>query len=344
VLESGQYVLGPEVAAFEREFASFLGVGHCIGVGSGTDALVVALKAIGVKPGDEVITVSLTAVATVAAIELAEGVPVFADIDPLTRCLSPERINPLVSPKTRAIIPVHLYGQPAPMLDISAIAQRNGLAVIEDCAQAHGALIGDRRVGTFGDAAIFSFYPTKNLGAIGDGGAIVTNSPAVAHQCNLLRQYGWQERYVSGIGGMNSRLDELQAAILRIKLPRLDADNAARRAIAAAFTAAIKGDSLIPPPALFNTTSAMHLYVVECTRNRDLVAGKFAENGIATAIHYPVPIHLQPAYKGRCRGGDDLPVTESVSERILSLPMYPELAKDDVERICSVLAELADPA
>jgi len=335
VLLSGWYILGQEVAVFEDEFAAFCGASHCIAVGSGTDALVIALRASGVGPGDEVITVSHTAVATVAAIELTGAVPVFADIDPMSRCLDPQRIQPLVTSRTRAIVPVHVYGQPADMPAVLAIAREHGLVVIEDCAQAHGAEINGQRVGTFGDAAAFSFYPTKNLGAIGDGGAVVTNSGKMAARCRSLREYGWQERYVSSIPGGNSRLDEIQAAILRVKLPCLATDNARRREIAAAYRSVL-GESIIPPAEIEGTLHAMHLFVVEC-EERDDLAGYLASHGIATARHYPVAVHLQPAYLGRIRGGEELPATESLYRRILSLPLYPELTDASVEKVCAAL-------
>ena len=336
VLESGWYILGSEVKAFEQEFAAFTGTGFSIGVANGTDAVALALLAAGVKGGDEVITVSHTAVATVAAIEQIGAVPVFADIDPVTRCIDPAQIRGLLSPATRGIVPVHIFGQPAPMGDILAIAAEHGLKVIEDCAQAHGAEIDGRRVGTFGDAAAFSFYPTKNLGAIGDGGAVATSSAEVAEACRSLREYGWRERYISAIPGGNSRLDELQAAILRAKLPHLAADNARRREIASRYGAVIDGTIIAPPAAVAGTLHAMHLYVVECDR-RDELAKALAEEGIATARHYPAPVHRQPAYAGRIRGGDRLPVTESLYGRILSLPMYPELTDDQVKRVCTAL-------
>jgi len=337
VLENGYYIMGPEVQAFEREFADYVGAAYCLGVGSGTDAIVIALKACGVQPGDEVITVSMTAVATVAAIEIAGAVPVFVDIDPLKRCINPALIEAQITGRTRAIIPVHLYGQPASMKEICAIAKKHNLTVIEDCAQAHGAMIGDRRVGTFGDIAAFSFYPTKNLGAIGDGGAVVTKSQELAEKCRLLRQYGWRARYVSEIPGMNTRLDELQAAILRVKLAKLDADNAKRRLIADAYAQSINRQILAPPPTVSGTTPVMHLYVAECLQERDSIMNKLAESGISTAIHYPQPVHLQPAYLGRFKGSESLPVTEVLTGRILSLPMYPELNEQQIIRTCTAL-------
>lgn len=338
VLHGGHYILGPEVAAFEEEFAAWCGVVHCIGVASGTDALVLALKGCGVRAGDEAITVSQTAVATVAAIELAGAIPVFCDIDPVSRCLDPARIEALITPQTRAIVPVHLYGQPADMPAICAIADRHGLVVVEDCAQAHGAMIGDRKVGSFGDAAAFSFYPTKNLGAIGDGGAVVTSSADVAEQVVLLRQYGWRERYISALSGMNSRLDELQAAILRVKLPFLDADNQKRRLIAAAYSAAAVTECFRTPAMLAGTTHAMHLYVLECLCDREQVMAAAAAAGIGTGLHYPQPVHRQPAYSSYLRPGQQLPVTERLAASILSLPMYPELHVE-VERIVQFLSD-----
>lgn len=340
VLEHGHYILGSEVVAFEQEFAAWQGADHCIGVANGTDALVLALKACGLRPGDEVITVSQTAVATVAAIELAGATPVFCDIDPASRCIDPACIEPLITPLTKAIVPVHLYGQPAPMIEISAIAQKHRLLVVEDCAQAHGAMIGDRHVGNFGDAAAFSFYPTKNLGAIGDGGAVVTNNLEIAEQCCLLRQYGWKERYVSSISGMNSRLDELQAAILRVKLPFLDADNQRRRDIAEAYSAALYSNFCAAPCQIAGTTNVMHLYVMECLKDREKVMELAAASGICTGIHYPKPVHHQPAYVRYIRQGQKLPVTDQLVSRILTLPLYPGLTGKEVKQICRFLASL----
>jgi dTDP-4-amino-4,6-dideoxygalactose transaminase len=336
VLASGRYILGPEVEAFEKEFATFLGASFCIGVANGTDALALALRATGVLPGDEVITVSHSAVATVAAIEQISAVPVFADIDPISRCLNPMAIEPLISPKTRAILAVHIYGQPAAMEEIVLIAHRHDLKVVEDCAQAHGAELHDRRVGTWGDAAAFSFYPTKNLGALGDGGAVVTNSAEDAERLRLLREYGWKERYISSMPGFNSRLDELQAAVLRTKLLSLAANNARRREIAAAYGEAIDPTKITPPKAVPGTLHAMHLFVVESTQRTKLHDFMCAA-GVGTALHYPQPIHLQPAYAGRIRGGDHLPETESLNRKILTLPMFPELTACQVERVCDVL-------
>ena len=337
-LDSERFILGPEVEAFEKEFAEFLGVSFCVGVANGTDALALALKSTGVSADDEVITVSHSAVATVAAIEQIGGVPVFTDIDPISRCLNPAEIEHLVSPKTKAIVPVHIYGQPAAMDEIVAIALRHGLRVIEDCAQAHGAEVHGRKVGAWGDAAAFSFYPTKNLGALGDGGAVVSNSAECAERVRMLRQYGWKERYISDQPGINSRLDELQAAILRVKLPSLTADNMRRRKIAARYREAIDEKKINPPTTIDGTVHAMHLFVVQSV-HREKLQDVMRAAGIATALHYPKPIHLQPAYAGRIKGSDRLPETESLYRQILTLPMYPELTDSDVEKVCDVLRQ-----
>jgi len=336
VLAAGRYVLGEEVAAFEEEWGRYVGVRFCIGVASGTDALALALRGVGVQPGDEVITVSQSAVATAAAIEQIGAVPVFADIDPTTRCLDPNKLAAVISTCTRAIVPVHLYGQPAPMEAILRVARSHRLKVVEDCAQAHGAEIMGRKAGAWGDAAAFSFYPTKNLAAIGDGGAVVTDQLEVADMVRALREYGWRERYVSVRPGVNSRLDELQAAILRVQLTRLDAWNRRRRAIAEHYRAAVTGSRLTAPARIGGTVHAMHLFVVE-TDEREALRRFLHAEGIGTAIHYPLAIHQQPAYESRIRGGDALPVTERLCRRILTLPGGPQLTDSQVERICAAL-------
>lgn len=338
VLSSGWYILGDEVRNFENEFAAFLGAGHCIGVASGTDAIAIALKAVGVSRDDEVITVSHSAVATVAAIEQIGAVAVFVDIDEATRCIDPDKIKPAVSDRTKAIVPVHIYGQPAPMNRILAIARQNNLKVVEDCAQAHGAEINGQKVGTFGDAAAFSFYPTKNLGAIGDGGAIATCFPEIAERATWLRQYGWKDRYISSMAGLNSRLDEIQAAVLRSQLPFLSENNDRRRQIAERYFAAIDGAKIVAPTKIKDTLSAMHLFVVQC-QDRDNLQKFLKDEGIGTAIHYPEPIHQQPAYSGRVKGCHDLPCTERLYQNILSLPMYPELTDSQVEKISTTLID-----
>jgi dTDP-4-amino-4,6-dideoxygalactose transaminase len=342
VLAGGFYVLGAEVKAFESEFAAYAESKHCIGVGSGTEALHVAIRALGIGPGDEVITTAHTAVATVSAIELAGATPVFADIDPRYYTLDPALVERAISPKTKAIIAVHLYGQPADLGAFSELAKRHGLKLIEDCAQAHGALYQGRRVGSIGDIAAFSCYPTKNLGALGDGGMIVTSDEELATRCKLLREYGWAERYVSHISGFNSRLDELQAAVLRVKLPALNADNARRRAIAARYDSGLEGLPLVLPSRRPETEHVFHLYVVRTGAQRALQEHLRAA-GVGALIHYPVPIHLQKAYLGKVRGGESLPETERAATEVLSLPMYPELGDAEVSAVIAALKSYAWP-
>ncbi|MES1185497.1 MAG: DegT/DnrJ/EryC1/StrS family aminotransferase [Myxococcales bacterium] len=342
VLASGYYVLGTEVKAFESEFAAYATSKHCVGVGSGTEALHVAIRALGIGPGDEVITTAHTAVATVSAIELAGATPVFADIDPKYFTLDPALVERAISPATKAIIAVHLYGQPVDLTAFSELARRRGLKLIEDCAQAHGALHQGRKVGSVGDIAAFSCYPTKNLGAIGDGGMIVTNDDALATRCRLLREYGWAERYVSHISGFNSRLDELQAAILRVKLPALDADNQKRRDIAARYDAELRGLPIELPSRRPETEHVFHLYVLRA-KNRDRLQEHLKAAGVGALIHYPVPIHLQKAYLGKVRGGESLPETERAAREVLSLPMYPELSEAEVGSVIQALRSFAWP-
>ena len=341
-LDSGWYILGKQVAAFEREFADYLGAAHCIGVANGTDALTLALRACGVGAGDAVMTVSHTAVATVAAIELAGALPVLVDIDPVTFTISPQAIeNAVIShrgkAKLKAIVAVHLYGHPAEMAAITELARRFDLRVIEDCAQAHGAKIGDQRVGTFGQIAAFSFYPTKNLGALGDGGAVVTSDAALAERVRLLREYGWRERYVSEIAGMNSRLDELQAAILRVKLKRLDEENEWRRQLARVYDEKLAAAPLQLPALQNNVSHVYHQYVLRAAE-RDQLKERLKEQGIGTLIHYPVAVHQQPAYRNRMLvGGGGLPETERAARSVLSLPMYPQLTGEQAEYVCQAI-------
>ena len=333
VLERGRYILGGAVVAFEREFASFVGATHGVGVGSGTEALHVALRASGLNAGDEVVTVAHTAVATVAAIELAGCVPVLVDIDPEFYTLDPGLFERAITPRTKAVVVVHVYGQAADLAPILEIARTHGLRVIEDCAQAHGASYRGRRVGTWGDVACFSFYPTKNLGAIGDGGMVVTGDATVARRARLLREYGWgSERYVSDVAGWNSRLDEIQAAILRVKLRYLDEDNRARAGLAALYDSMLDGCSLRLPRRRPDAQHVYHLYVVRSSQ-RDELQAHLRSAGVSALVHYPVPVHLQPAYRGRLRGGDALPVTERASREVLSLPIYPELPENDVRMV-----------
>jgi len=338
VLDAGRYILGYEVKAFEQEFASYLGVLHAIGAGSGTEALHLALAACDIKPGDEVITVSHTAVATVAAIELTGATPVFVDIEPRTYTLDPAKLEAAITSRTRVVIPVHLYGHPADMNAITEVARKRNLRVIEDCAQAHGAIDG-RRVGIHGDAGCFSFYPTKNLGAIGDGGMVVTKDGVIASKVRLLREYGWKERYKSEIPGWNSRLDEIQAAILRVKLRYLDADNSARTLIAQEYSRTLADTGLVLPVVREGVTPVWHQYVVR-SDHRDALQAYLQENGVATLIHYPFPIHLQPAYQGRL-AVSSLPETEQAAREVLSLPVYPELKQAEVQRVINLIRSFA---
>lgn len=332
VLESGRYILGEEVRAFEEEFASYVGVRHAIGVGSGTEALHLALAACGIGAGDEVITVAHTAVATVAAIELCGATPVFVDIEPDYFTLDPNELESVITARTRAIIPVHLYGQPADLGAITAVAERRGIRVIEDCAQAHGATYRGKRVGSWGDLACFSFYPTKNLGAIGDAGAVTTNNAELAEKVRYLREYGWAERNVSQMSGWNSRLDELQAAILRVKLRFLDTDNERRRRIASLYDELLAESDLTLPRRREDATHVFHLYVVRSSERDDLLK-RLEANGVGAMIHYPAPVHQQPAYIGKNIFADGLTHTEQICREILSLPIYPELTDEEVEKV-----------
>ncbi len=340
VLAGGRYILGPEVEAFEREFAAWLGVAGAAGVASGTDAILIALRAAGVGPGDEVVTVSHTAVGTVSAVELAGATPVLVDVEPDTLTLDPAAAAAAITPRTRAIMPVHLYGHPAALAALVELAERHGLLLIEDCAQAHGAEWCGRRVGGFGAAAAYSFYPTKNLPALGDGGAVASQDAAVVERAKSLRQYGWRERYVSDEQGWNSRLDELQAAILRVRLEGLDDDNARRRAIAARYLEVLRDAPLSLPVTRADATHVFHQFVARHPR-RDAFRERLLENGIGTLVHYPVPVHLQPAYRGRVRVAGAMAVTERAANEVVSLPIHPELTDAEVERVAAAAAAAA---
>jgi dTDP-4-amino-4,6-dideoxygalactose transaminase len=338
VLKAGRYILGEEVAAFEEEFARFVGCQHAIGVANGTDALHLALRACEIGPGDSVLTVSHTAVATAAAIELAGARPVFVDIDPDTFTMDPAAMERTIveysGTKPRAVVVVHLFGHPANMQAIMEIAARHGVQVIEDCAQSHGAVALGRATGTIGRIAAFSFYPTKNLGAIGDGGAITTDDASLAEKVRLLRQYGWRQRYVSEIGGVNSRLDELQAAILRVKLRHLASDNARRIAIAHRYRSSITSASVTVPIVRDGYQHVFHQFVVRSTR-RDELRAWLDDRNIGSLIHYPVPVHQQPAYASV--PALVLPETERAAREILSLPMFPELSTAQVEHVAEAV-------
>ncbi len=343
VMEKGWFVLGDEVRAFESELAAYIGVSHGVGVGSGTEALHLALAACGIGAGDEVITVAHTAVATVAAIGLSGATPVLVDIEPDYYTLDPSKLEAAIGPQTKAVVPVHLYGQAADLSPIMEIARRHGLRVIEDCAQAHGALYQGRRVGAWGDMACFSFYPTKNLGALGDGGMVVTDNPELADRARLLREYGWAERNVSTIAGWNSRLDELQAAVLRVKLRHLDRDNGNRRELALFYDHSLREYQLMQPKVRPEATHVYHLYVVR-TSERDNLHAFLRTREIGALIHYPVPVHQQPAYCRRLLGADKLPETERVAREVLSLPIYPELNPNEADQVVTTVREYFEKA
>lgn len=341
VLENGWYILGQEVARFEEEFAAYIGVEHAIGVANGTDGLEIAIRACDIGVGDVVFTVSHTAVATVAAIERAGATPILVDIDPISYVMDLNHLEDIIQKvlqssvslgRPKAIIPVHLYGQSVDMAAILEIAQTYNLYVIEDCSQAHGAIIDQRRVGSWGHLAVFSLYPTKNLGALGDGGIVVTNDFNLAEQIRSLREYGWRERYISLTPGINSRLDEIQAAILRVKLRYLDKENSQRQQVAQLYTSLLTDTALLLPRIEDHTEHVFHQYVIR-TSGRDELRKYLRERGIGTLIHYPVPIHLQPAYQQRIPRVVSLSKTEEIAKQILSLPIYPELRIEQVDTV-----------
>ena len=343
VLRSGRYLFGEELERFEAAFAAYCGVSDVIGVGNGTDAVSIALQAVGVAAGDEVITAANTCVPTIAAIEHAGAVPVLVDADLATRTLDPAQVERAITPRTKAVLPVHLYGLCADVQALTEIASRHGVAVVEDCAQAHGAEIDGRRAGSFGLAAAFSFYPTKNLGAIGDGGAVATSDEHVAERARLLRNYGERGRFEHILRGRNSRLDALQAAVLTVKLARLDRWTARRREIGARYQAALADTPLRLPADVDGRRHAYHLYVVEAGA-RDAFRAALGAAGVETSVHYPRPVHLQPAYRELGRGRR-LPVSERLAGTVVSLPMFPELADDEIEHVARAArsAALAQP-
>ena len=337
VLNSGTYILGAEVEAFESAFAEYCGDGHAVGVASGTDALILGLKALGIGPGDEVITVSQTAVATVAAILAVGATPVLVDVDMVYLTLDPGELDRAATPRSKAVIAVHLYGQAAELDPILSFARQRKLALMEDCAQACGGRYHDRRLGSVGDIGCFSFYPTKNLGAIGDGGIVLTREPEIAERVRRLRQYGWNDGRQTEEPGLNSRLDPLQAAILRAKLPHLDKDNARRAAIARRYEHGLHGLPVTIPRERAGAQHVYHLYVIACTQ-RDALMAYLAEHQIGCAIHYPMPVHRQHGYAERViLSSGSLPVTESLCQQILSLPIYPELTDADVDSVIATI-------
>ena len=344
VLDSAQFILGDEVATFEREFAAYCGATDAIGLNSGTSALHLALLAAGIGPGDEVITVPFTFVATAAAIEYARATPVFVDIDPETYTMAPGAIERAITPRTRAIIPVHLYGHPADMDPILDIARRRSLIVIEDAAQAHGAEYKGRRCGSMGSMAAFSFYPGKNLGAYGEGGAVVTSDPVLAKRIRVMRSWGEERRYEHNVKGFNYRMDGIQGAILRVKLRHLEAWTEARRARAIDYARAFADNGIATPVERPACRHVYHVYAVRLA-HRDATRGALQVAAIQTGVHYPIPIHLQPAYAdlGYTRG--DFPVSEEAASQVLSLPMFPEMTTEQAHEVAAaVLAAERAPA
>ena len=340
-LTRGDYILGPDVAAFEEEFARFCGVAHGVGVDSGTSALELSLRGLGIGPGDEVITAASTFVATTLAIAHTGARAILVDVDPSTYTIDPRAVAAAIGPMTRAIVPVHLYGQCADMEALLALARRNGLAVVEDACQAHGARHHGERAGSLGDGAAFSFYPSKNLGAAGDGGIVVTRDALLADRVRMLRNYGQRRKHHSEIVGHNRRLDTLQAAMLRVKLPHLAAWNAARRAHAASYDEALAAAPVIRPAVAAENEPVWHLYVIRVD-DRDTVRARLAEHGIETGVHYPVPVHLQPSHRSLGYGPGDFPISERLAEEGVSLPMYPELPTDAADRVAAALQAALD--
>jgi dTDP-4-amino-4,6-dideoxygalactose transaminase len=343
VLDSAQFVLGPEVAAFEERFAGYCNVKHCAALNTGTSALHLALLAAGIRPGDEVITVSMTFVATTAAILYCGAKPVFVDVDPRTWTMDPNLIEAAITPRTRAILPVHLHGLMADMDPIMAVARRHKLVVIEDAAQSHGAEYKGRRAGSMGDVGCFSFYPGKNLGAYGEGGAVVTNSVELARQMRLLRDWGQESKYNHVVHGYNYRMDGIQGAILNVKMNYIEAWTEGRRAAAAHYDRLLANSAIGRPSPPAHCRHVYHVYAVQIA-DRDRVQTALQGAGIGTGIHYPIPVHLQKAYANLGYGPGDLPVTEAVAKRFLSLPIYAELRAEQVAEVVSKLQDACSPA
>jgi len=338
VFETSNFILGKEVELFEKKFANYVGTKHAIGVGNGTDALTLSLVACGIKGGDEVIVPSFTASPTVLAVSDAGANPVFVDIEPETYCMDPSLIKKQITKKTKAIIPVHLYGHPADMKPIMEIAVKYGIDVIEDACQAHGSEYRGRKAGSLGRVGCFSFYPTKNLGCFGDGGMVVTRDDELAERVRMLRCMGQKGRvYHSLIKGYNSRLDELQAAVLNVKLKYVDAWNAARRKNAKTY-GKLLGETVVTPSEGKYAKHIYHLYVIR-TQRRDWLRDVLARNSITTSIHYPIPVHLQKAYLGCCKGRGSLPITEKYADKIITLPMFPEMKTDEIERVAGIITD-----
>ena len=333
VLDSGWYILGPEVEAFEAEWAAYCGAAHAVGLANGLDALILALRALEIGPGDEVIVPSNTYIATWLAVSGVGATPVPVEPDPATHTIDPARIEAAITPRTRALLPVHLYGQPADMDPILDIARQHGLRVVEDAAQAHGACYKGRRIGAHGDLVCWSFYPGKNLGALGDAGAVTTDDATLAGRVALLRNYGSRQKYVNEVQGVNSRLDPLQAAVLRVKLKILDNWTERRRAIAAAYTEGLANSGLILPHVPDWAEPVWHLYVVR-SPDRDGLQKRLTEEGVGTLIHYPIPPHMQAAYADLGIAPEALPLAQKLAGEVLSLPMGPHMIKDRVQDVC----------
>ncbi len=336
VLDSGVFILGAEGKKLEEDFAKYIGARFAVGVNSGTDAIFLSLKAFGIKEGDEVITVSHTATPTVSAIRLTGATPVFVDIDPETFCIDTKKIEEKITPKTKAIVPVHIYGYPCDMKAIIEIAERHDLFVVEDACQAHGAMSEGKKVGSIGHTGAWSFYPTKNLGCLGDGGMITTNDEALYEKLKALRNYGEVAKFDNAIEGVNTRLDEMQAAILNASLPHLDSANARRAEIAALYSKELSGLSITLPK--HSDSRVWHLYVIR-TDKRDALKEFLKEKGVETMIHYPTPVALQKAYTFLGYTESSLPETLKASRQILSLPMYPELSDSEVLEVASAIKE-----
>jgi dTDP-3-amino-3,4,6-trideoxy-alpha-D-glucose transaminase len=337
VARSAAFTLGTEVEAFEEELAAYCGTAHAVGISSGTEALVLALRALGIGPGDEVVVPANSFIATAEAVSLVGATPRFVDVDPDTALVTAELLEPAIGPRTRCVIPVHLYGRTVDLDPILALARARGAFVVEDACQAHGAVTAGRRAGSLADAGCFSFYPAKNLGAWGDGGALVTNDEWIADQVRLLRSHGERPRYHHRVPGTTARLDALQAAVLRVKLRRLDTANAGRRRVAAQLTAALAGASVRPPaPVAADGDHVFHQYVV-ATDARDALREHLAAQGIASAIHYPVPIHRTDAYASAGLGAGSLPVSEALAEQSCSLPMHHSLTASEIDRIADAV-------
>ena len=336
VIDSGWFVGGPETRAFESEWASYCGVGHCVALGSGTASLNLTLRALGIGPGDEVITVAFTLSATLDAILETGARPVLVDVDPVTYTMDASQVEKAITARTRALLPVHIYGHPADMDALNAIAARHSLPVVADACEAHGARYRGQPVTELATASCFSFYPTKNFNALGDAGGVVTNDATLAERLQQLRNHGWDRRFHSAVSSMNSRMDEIHAAVLRTKLSRLDGWNARRAEIARRYASALAGTNVAAAPAAEWATPSFYLYVVR-TQRREALRVALKDAGIGSDVHWPEPPHLQPAFEHLGYGRGSLPVTERLCDEVVTIPMFPELKDDEVGRVCDLL-------